>query len=84
MSLNSALAAAGNPFAPRGTLRSRPASPFVEPGPRHARSLSLQPADLAASAALSDYSASLSLPHPTYTVSALAPIIDACYRGLSG
>ena len=62
--------AAGNPFAPPGTLRSRPVSPVLEPAPRHERSLSLQAPDLPvpASAALADYASSLSLPHPSHTV----------------
>ena len=61
--------AAGNPFAPPGTLRSRPASPYVEPGPSHGRSISLPQADLPAPAALAEHAASLSLPHPSHTVS---------------
>lgn len=66
--------AAGNPFAPPGTLRSRPASPYVEPGPSHGRSASLPQADLPAPATLAEHAASLSLPHPSHTVSSvLAP-----------
>ena len=60
---------AGNPFAPPGTLRSRPASPYVEPGPSHGRSISLPQADLPAPAALAEHAASLSLPHPSHRVS---------------
>ena len=62
--------AAGNPFAPPGTLRSRPVSPFMEPAPCHGRSLSLQAPDLPVptSAALIDCANSLSLPHTSHTV----------------
>ena len=74
-----AYGAAGNPFAPPGTLRSRPASPYVEPGPSHGRSISLPQADLPAPAALAEHAASLSLPHPSQTVSlALAPAGSQC------
>ena len=70
---------AGNPFAPPGTLRSRPASPYVEAGPSHGRSISLPQADLPAPAALAEHAASLSLPHPSQTVSlALAPAGSQC------
>ena len=71
--------AAGNPFAPPGTLRSRPASAYVEAGPSHGRSISLPQADLPTPAVLADYAASLSLPHPSHTVSsALAPPGSQC------